>query len=158
MKLQLGFHVCLMSILLLIAFADHDVRGDDFNNSQNGQLVGSLLSDQAAVEKSEIIFVGQVLMVGVPSDFSPGLSTVAVKVKVQTLLKGKHDLDIVFVGVKVRYKAKMSEKLPESPKEYIFFATTRTQYRDLQAVKIIPATDESIARIKALIAAAPAPK
>jgi len=48
------------------------------------------------------------------------------------------------------------QKPPESGNSYIFFV--RKNGSEFAVLKLLPATDANIAKVKALIAAAPAPK
>jgi hypothetical protein len=129
-----------------------------------GKLSGSDVTTEDACLKTDTIFTGQITEIGQPtlrpalrpnrqSDY---LTFHGVAIKVIQVLKGTQESP---VSVESFIKATPRDSRESPPKvgiQYIFF--TKVFHEKNTVFKILPATDDNIAKVKALIAAAPAPK
>ena len=101
------------------------------------------------------MFIGQIIAKGPVILTEPGVSYRGYTVKVATLLKGALAGEI-HVSLDVRNDGRAVEVIPRVGENYIFFVILKAS--EIIVVKLLPATDANIAKVKALIAAAPAPK
>jgi len=120
------------------------------------KLTGSDLKVENAALHSDAIFVGQITDVGAEEEFPPASAYAGplyhgVKIKIIQVLRGTVGTQ-TSVTLFVDFVAQ--EKLQTVGNSYIFFVTkNRDKDPDpFTALKLLPATDDSIAKIKQLIA------
>ncbi|MCE0482915.1 MAG: hypothetical protein LV479_01600, partial [Methylacidiphilales bacterium] len=79
------------------------------------------------------------------------------KIKVLQVIRGSVEGQVT-ISFKIR--GGLHEQPPQEGDTYIFFAHKNTEpgWDNYTVLKLLPATDDNIAKVKALIAAAPAPK
>ena len=116
---------------------------------------GSQKKAENIIASSDVIFVGQITAISGVFMLEPGASYCLYKVKVVTVLKGAVG-GLIQVSASVRSDGPVAEVRPRANETYIFFAKLGRDQVD--AVKLLPATDTNIANVKTLIAAAPASK
>jgi len=119
------------------------------------KLSGSGLKSEDIILKSDAIFIGQIIAKGAVLMLEPGKSYRFYTVKVATLLKGTLAGEIQ-VSLDVRNDSRVVEVIPRVGENYIFFAILKAS--EIIVVKLLPATDANIAKIKALIADYPVSK
>jgi hypothetical protein len=111
------------------------------------------------VSKADVIFVGQVEKIG-----GPVLAAIAqkayfgVEIKVVNVLKGAVDNPMVSVALIAKTDTTVPEVAPQANQTYIFFVKKKEVGSQFRVLKLLPADSSLIAQVKALIAAAPAPK
>jgi hypothetical protein len=121
-------------------------------------LIGHHKKEEGLAAKVGAIFVGQFITLGDgPGADEPGMEYFDnAQVKVEQSLKGTLS-GIVKVSYSVMSIPTEKESSPKSLKDYIFFINIISPTQ-LSVVKLLPATDQNVAKIKALIAAVPAAK
>jgi hypothetical protein len=123
-------------------------------------LSGSSLKSEDIATKVDAIFVGEITAIGFGNTKEKGESSYrGVQVKVLQVLRGAVDTSIT-VTLYVVGRMDFHEDPPKVGSSYIFFAKKAGAFeKDPYIVlKLLPATDANIAKVKALIAAAPASK
>ena len=158
MKIEYAMHVCLIALFLSMNPVNTPpLKAQNFvSGSQNPSsgLSGSDLKAEDVVVKSDAVFIGNITgVVAGASAKEQGVTTFVVSVGVTECLRGDVAGQLtaslkVFMGYR--------QKPPESGNSYIFFV--RKNGSEFAVLKLLPATDANIAKVKALIAAAPAPK
>ncbi len=118
------------------------------------KLFGSGLEIETILPKSNLVFVGEITHLIKGPAASPDMHTNFVEVKVLQVLRGS-------VGAQIRFTmdilaANDSEAVPKAGDVYLFFIEQNTGRNT--ALKLLPSTGDNIAKIKALIAAAPPSK
>jgi hypothetical protein len=150
------YKIFLSAFLLILIIAPSVAAvGDTTSAALPLQYSGSGKKAGDIVATCDAIFVGQIIAKGPVILTKPGASTHGYTVKVATLLKGTLAGEIQ-VSLDVRNDGRVVEVIPHVGENYIFFAMLKAG--EVIAVKLLPATDANIAKVKALIAAAPAPK
>ena len=122
-------------------------------------LSGSSLKSEDTVIKSDAIFIGQITQMGFQSLKAAGRSSYYGNiVKILQVLRGTVDAQIK-ITLYVYYVSDTPENPPKTGNSYIFFVKKNApgQPDPYAALKLLPATDDNIAKVKALIAASPAP-
>ncbi len=110
--------------------------------------------------KTDAIFVGEITQMGFPSIKAVGrLSYYKNKVKVLQILRGTIEPQIK-VTIYLYSVSDISETQPNIGTAYIFFIKKNDQgtFDPYTALKLLPATDTNITKVKKLIAAAPVSK
>jgi hypothetical protein len=117
-------------------------------------LSGSTQKTENIVLKCDAVFIGQIthMRLGPPAS-SNVASYTGVKVKVLQMLRGSFDEQI---PVMLNVLALNHEEAPTTEGTYIFFLKKESGWNIVK--KLLPATNDNIAKVKALIAAAPASK
>lgn len=124
-------------------------------------LSGSTLKSEDLASKCDAIFIGQIAKLGYPVLASAGaVSYHGVEVKVLQVLRGSIDGEVVKVTLLAMSGQNVHEAPPEVGNTYIFFVHKNTEkgWNPYTAIKLLPATNDHVTKIKALIAAAPASK
>lgn len=116
-------------------------------------LIGSSIKTDDAIQKSRVVFVGQLAKLGEPDDSvdhdSLGPEYPQAKVKVLTGLKGTFDAG---VSVGIYPNSILKEETPKERGVYIFFVKYESNASTPYIVlKLLPATDDNIAMVKKLI-------
>jgi hypothetical protein len=118
-------------------------------------LSGSTLKSEDVMVKADAIFVGEIVEIGFPTAKAPGRgSYYGVQVKVLQVLRGSVDAQVT-VTLYTTYSA--HEQPPKVGNTYIFFAHKNTEpgWDNYTVVKLLPATDATITKVKGIIAQAP---
>lgn len=124
------------------------------------RLTGSILKLEDAVSKADAVFAGIVEDEGGGSYKSLGeITYYHVKVRTSQVFCGTVG-GLVFVSARVGYAKKENEEDLKKGGSYIFIVKKNSQQTPdpFVALKIIPATDDNITKVKALIAALPVGK
>ena len=122
----------------------------------NSLLPGSRSDLDKTVSHADIIVVAKMVSLGITMpDATAQADYDSAQIQVMQALKGSPNQNLS-VSISVHFsKGRIEEIAPEVGKEYLFFIRTDEVKHEI-VLKIIPATDDNIARVKALIAAAPA--
>jgi hypothetical protein len=152
----------MMASFLLVMCGSLLSKGNDYYHSyptaDEQAIVGRDSTVVDILIKSDAIFVGKILQIKPTDPSAHGeVTCLANSVSVSQVLKGALG-DVVSVDFKVR--SYLNEKEPKIGTSYIFFVK-RGGYESPNSytlLKLLPATDANIAKVKALIAAATAPK
>ena|ERR1700734_861270 len=154
----------LVLIALLIVFG---VQGSKAQNvsvrdalNEPHSPIGSSLKSEDLVPRCNAILIGTILDMGLASAKSPDrMAFYHVKVSPSQVLFGKvrHTISVT---IHVTWDSHVHEEVPVKGESYIFFLKTGSQegIDPFTVLKLLPATDDNIAKVKALIAAAPASK
>jgi hypothetical protein len=155
-------------LILLISFSL--ILGFQISKAQNAlsetrenisiKLSGSDLKSEDIVLKANAVFVGEITELGHPNTKAPGQNVYhGVQIKVLQVLRGSVDAQVT-VTLYIHFAPNSSENPPKVGNTYIFFAHKNTEvgWNPFTVLKLLPATDDNIAKVKALIAAAPASK
>ena len=126
------------------------------NNPPELKLSGSEKKTKDIINKSDIIFIGQIITKGWVDAASPGMNSRGFTISIKTVLKGQVDSE-VRVTLYVKNNGRIIEAVPQIGQSYIFFVKQGAN-QQLIVLKLLPPTDENIAKVKALIAAAPSSK
>jgi len=144
--------------ILLVALAGflNLVRADDVP-----KLAGSKLTSDEAVKQSDVVFIGKVTDAGTKWPARPE-NTHGIKISISQFLRASippylrtpafSDKPIL---VTAQMKCVANESPPMVGNSYIFFAEEwiEGQYYDpIEALKVLPVTDDNIAKVKAAIA------
>lgn len=124
--------------------------------SQNQSILsGSRLKSEDVTTKVDAVFIGEIEEIGFPTTLSPGALTYhGVKVKVLQVLRGSVGAEVT-VTLYAERTSNVREQAPKVSGTYIFFIKQTPGWNIVH--KLLPATDDNIAKVKQLIAAAPAP-
>lgn len=128
--------------------------------AQTGEplLPGSSSKLEKAVSRADIIVVAKLISLGITMpDATAQADYDSAQIQVTQTLRGSPNQNMS-VSISVHYsKGRVEEVTPKEGKEYLFLIhTDETNRRDV--VKLLSATGDNIAKVKALIAAAPAGK
>jgi hypothetical protein len=116
-------------------------------------LSGSNLKAEEIVLKSDAVFVGEITQTSDGPPAAASMHSVGVQVKVLQILKGSVDTEIsVTMDVYSIYR----EGPPQVGSSYIFFA--HKEDNRIRVLKLLPATDANVTKVKAAIASTPAGK
>jgi hypothetical protein len=150
MKTQNAFSMLTLWMLLNLVLGLQPVK------AQNEPLLsGSTLKSEDIAVKVDAVFVGEITDPGLTVPTSPGMASYnGVQVKVLQVLRGS--IDAQTITVKLDIFAANREEPPKVGTQYIFFV--KKDGDRFTALKLLPATDDHITKVKALIAAAPAGK
>jgi len=122
-------------------------------------LTGSELKTGDVVLIADAIFIGETIDAGIkdPVASHPGTSFHALKVRVSQSLRGFLSGD---VSTSLAVSDQPHETAPQAGGSYIFFVTKSDQsaFDPFTVVKLLPATADTIAAVKSLIAAPPPPQ
>jgi hypothetical protein len=154
-KITIIFALLNFHFLVFDANAQSNVSPAIMTDGSN--LSGSWRKPEELIAKSDAIFIGQILSLSLPDFVAAGASSYGAKVKVLQSFKGIIAAEI-HVALQVTNGGPISEKKPELNHTYIFFVTIRKEDNRIEVLKLVDATDDAIAHVKQLIAAAPAPK
>ena len=121
--------------------------------SDSRRLPGSTLGVDEAFSKSYTVFVGQFTSFGRSGACGPGETDLyGSKVDATRILKGTYDPKVT---VAFAVLSDLGERRPEMPLSYVFFVKKndgKGVYFDPYAiVKLLPATDDNIAKVRKLI-------
>ena len=149
-----------MALALLACVAlraqNSEVQGDSAKAAliDSIKLPGSDLKVEDAA-KLDVIFVGEIEQISNGPPAEPGTETFTAQVKVLLILHGSVPEEIL---VKIHAFAMNNEVAPEVGSHYIFFIKKTSVGNTSQNIawKILPATNDHVIKVKALIAAAPA--
>ena len=115
-------------------------------------LTGRAMKVEDAVKKSDLILVGRVVDLGVPSaDFPGEVYNEGAKIEVVQILKDG-DLGDSFISLSFSVRAlplAVKEEAPKVGEKYIFFVKKRKKL----GIKIVPATEEGVNSVINLVAA-----
>jgi len=119
---------------------------------------GSSLSLEKVVSHADIIVVAKLVSLGITiPDATAQADYDSAQIQVTQILKGAPNQSLT-VSITVHYsKGRIEEFAPEEGKEYLFLIHT-DDAKSYTVLKILPATDDTITKVKALIAAAPSGK
>jgi hypothetical protein len=118
-------------------------------------------SEEIAAKADVVVFIGKIIELGDPVPASTDTASYSgVQVKVLQVLRGTVDGDVVKVTLRTTWGRNVHESPPVVGSTYIFFARKNTEkgWNPYTVLKLLPATDATTAKVKALIAAAPASK
>ncbi|MDB4793753.1 hypothetical protein OAG63_01840 [Methylacidiphilales bacterium] len=118
-------------------------------------LSGSGLKVEDIAMKCDAIFIGQIVSLGDAETASAGIDTRGASIKVLQILRGSVGSQ-VGVAISTSLWPSLHEQIPQVGKSYIFFV--HQEGTRFTVLKLLPATDDHISKVKALIAAAPASK
>ncbi|MDB4793752.1 hypothetical protein OAG63_01835 [Methylacidiphilales bacterium] len=124
------------------------------------KLSGSDLKSGDAITKCDAIFVGEITQMGFQSLKATGRSSYYGNIiKILQVLRGAISVQIK-VTLYVYYVSDTPENIPKVGNPYIFFVKKNAsgQPDPYTALKLLPATDDNITKVKALITAAPPSK
>jgi hypothetical protein len=116
-------------------------------------LTGSTLKSEDIAVKADSIFIGEIVQMSFPDATAPDLASYSTRVKVLQVLRGSANAQVT---VSIDTYAMNHEEPPKVATPYIFFV--RKEAKRFEALKLLPATEVNVAKVKALIAAAPAKK
>jgi hypothetical protein len=116
-------------------------------------LAGSTLKTEDIVLQSDAIFIGKLIDLGWGETASSGHDTRGAYITVLQILRGSLK-GRVGVRMNMLHGPKVREASPKVGDTYIFFIKQIPGWN--MVLKILPATDANIAKVKALIAAPPA--
>jgi hypothetical protein len=155
------------SLLLCVALGLQILKAQNGTGTNNApqdspKLTGSLLKAEDIIGKSDAIFKGRITRLfghSFAATSLTGRTNYIVKVQALDIYKGTID-SLINIDLLIEFGPQAGEKWPELNHTYIFFVTMKTQdnHNSIDALKLIDATDANIAKVKALIAAAPASK
>lgn len=148
----------LLNLVFLVKALKAQNAPTETGRAESTNLAGSTLKMEDTVLKANAIFVGEIIQEGIPDVSAPGRSAYSgVKVKVLQVLRGSVDAQ-VSVTLYTTYSS--NEQPPKAGSTYIFLAHKNTEpgWDAYKVFKLLPATDENIAKVKQLIAVGPAPK
>lgn len=150
------YKILLLPFFLILTIISAGVAiGDTTSAASPLQYSGSEKKAEDIVTTCDAIFIGQIIAKGPVMLTKPGASYRSYTVKVITLLKGTLAGEIQ-VSLDVRNDGRVAEVIPHVGENYIFFAMLKAG--EVIAMKLLPATDDNITKVKALIAAAPPSK
>jgi len=148
MKTRIALPLSMLGLVLGLVLGIQPVK------AQNEPVLnGSTLKAEDIAAKADAVFVGEIIQMGFPNPSAPGLASYGTQVKVLQVLRGSVDAQIT---VTIDTHAMNREEPPKVGTQYIFFVKKEGDH--FKALKLLTATDANIAKVKALIAAAPAPK
>jgi hypothetical protein len=157
MKIMNKLYLGLLGVLVCVGYGFQclDAQNTSSIDSQV-KLSGSSLRSGDLIVKSDVICVGEITTIGSPLSRATGQDTYAgVKIQISQDLKSHIDSPAL-VEIVVAKEHDLKEEAPELETSYIFFIKKIPGWNIV--LKLLPATDDNIAKVKALIAAAPAPK
>ena len=111
--------------------------------------------------KADAVFVGQITRLGSSNLKELGVAVYrGVQVTASQILRGSLDPQSTFTLRVMMLSTRSTENPPTVGSSYIFFVKRDDASKDstYTVLKLLPATNDNIAKIKALIAAAPAAK
>ena len=150
--------LALLALLsLTFSIQSAKAQNDSPGNAADQQvgLPGSAAKVEEVVLKSNAVFVGTITQMGFVDLGAVGVVSYGnVKVKVSQVFLGVVD-SVTSVTFDVKNRPKVHEREPQVGNAYIFFAKTNAKGSSDQftVLKLLPATDDTIAKVKAVIAA-----
>jgi hypothetical protein len=150
----------LIFLLSSLVISKGDVPNSPLSTSGEVRHAGSEVPLADAEGKSSLVFVGLLEILGNFDLADEGVASYRnTKIKIISVLKGElKDKSEIQVGIFPRLVyGKGFEATPKVGSTYIFFVKTDNGNR-YEAIKLLEATDDNIAKVKALIDAAPASK
>ncbi len=147
-------------MIFSLIFGRQILNAQDSIEVESTKLSGSDLKSEDAAAKSDGIFVGKITQIGLPNAKAAGqVAYYGNKVHVLQVLRGAIGAQVK-VTLYVHYVSDIPENPPKVDGTYIFFVKkiANPDPDPYKALKLLPATDANIARVQALIAAAPAGK
>jgi hypothetical protein len=149
-SIALGILLCSM-----IGVSSLEAQSSQLENS-SVKLSGSRFKAEEIVAKANVICVGEIVQIGPPlTRAAAQASYPGVKIQISQCLKG--DLSSpALIEIVVAKEPNVTEEAPKAGTTYIFFIKQTTSWN--MVLKLLPATDDNIAKVKAMIAAAPAGK
>jgi hypothetical protein len=154
---KLNVHISI--ILILIAWLIFDSQSLKSQSvpirtpSTSKNITGSTLKMEDAIAKSHVVFVGTITQVGIPSLAGPNQASYSIKFKGLRVLNGSIDIQIPLM---LFTDGLSQENPPEAGSSYIFFVKKEPNWNIIR--KLLPATDENIAKVTTRIAAGSAGK
>jgi hypothetical protein len=149
--------ISILWILFILTFSVQPLKSQNSPNvtpNDSIKLPGSTFKEEDVAPRSDSIFIGEIMDMGPSAPTSPGTASFnGVRVKVLQILRGSIGSEIT---VEITSFALEHEALPKVGSSYIFFV--KKDGDRFTAVKLLPATDDHITKVKGLIAAAPAGK
>ena len=139
--------VCWLLIGAPFCIAQSSIGLSELKLSGSEKKVGDV------VNKSDIVFIGQIITKGWVDAASPGINSRDFTISVKTLLKGQVDAE-VHVTLYVKNNGRVIEAVPQVGETYIFFVR-RAATKQLFILKLLSVTDDNIANVKQLIAQSP---
>ncbi len=124
-------------------------------------LSGSAQKSEEIAAKANTVFIGKIIELGDPVPIAMDTASYSgVQVKVLQILRGTVNDEVVKVTLHTTWGRNMHETPPVIGNTYIFFARKNTEkgWNPYTVLKLLPATDDNITKVKALIAAAPEAK
>lgn len=101
-----------------------------------------------AASKADVIFIGEIISIGLPNTKAPGQATYhGVTVKVLQMLKGSLPQQVNVSLARKHVAGKGEDPAPVIGQSYIFFAMN-SQPQELTVTKLLPADDSSIANVR----------
>ncbi len=144
--------------ILLVALASLLVNS--VGRADDPKLPGSFFKPEDHLSEWNIVFLGKIIDAGPPQAIfaESMMSFHQIKIEASQVMKGSFDgRSLVNVGVFA------GEEIPKAGGTYIFFEAKTIYAPDQEnapdhelVTKLVPATDDNIARVKALIAQVPA--
>jgi hypothetical protein len=160
MKTNNAFTLRLIGILLVYSILSiQGLKSQDVGpQNASPSLSGSRSKLEDVITKADDIFVGKMLQTGPITVTAPGqIGCSGNKIEVLQTLRGSVNSQIT-VSFNVHYDS--HEQLPKVGNTYIFFVkkVIHPDPDPYRAIKLLPSTDDNIAKVKALIAATPTGK
>jgi hypothetical protein len=158
MKIKYLLPLSMWTLFNLVA----SIQGLKAQNTPAGEILsGSTQKSEDIASKVDAVFVGQVTQIGfaVPEGDATA-SYPGIRVKILQVLRGSISAQVVKVTLRTTWRQDVHETPPTVGSSYIFFVKNKAQGASdhFTALKLLPATDDNTANVKALIAAAPALK
>jgi hypothetical protein len=158
----LSLRYSLVLVLIHVVLFGNSATAQGSDGSKNTYFSGRDVAVEGALSKADVVLIGKLSGAGNEVD-SPPFAPVAgptfsgARISVIQVLKGTAGSS---VGVSFFVNSANHEKSPDAASSYIFFlaknaANATDQYTIL---KILPASDDNVSKIKALIAALPGGK
>lgn len=164
MKTRTALPVTMLWIMLSLVFtiqisrAQNTPAGAEQNEPA---LSGSTLRSEDVATKADAVFVGQITHLGFSNLKALGEAVYrGLQVKVLQVLRGSVDPQSTFTLRVMVPSISSHENPPAVGSTYIFFVKKDdpSKHDAYTVLKLLPATDDNIAKVKAVIAAAPAGK
>jgi hypothetical protein len=152
MKTQSAFSLVTLTLGMFLSI----ILGAPAACAQNELVLsGSTLKSEDIATKVDIVFVGEITDPGLTLPTSPGMASYnGIQVKVIQFLRGSFNAQTI--TIKLDILAANREEPPKVGAQYILFV--KKDGNRFTALKLLPSTDDQIAKVKALIAATPLPK
>jgi hypothetical protein len=152
MKIRL-FVLCVATIIAPVA--SRAIENVMPANNKIG-FTGDDIDIKEAISPSKLIFVGSLTNLGKVDLRGKGTFAYDMAVAVVSKIYLGNVESPVKLNIRVRNNAMVMETAPSLDEPYIFIISQKNNHNYL--IKLLPATDDNIAKVKALIAAMPASK
>ena len=141
----------MLIIVLALLFSKEITEGQNL-------FTGSQIKMDLATKQADVIFIGNIEEIQGPGMDAFGLPFYAAKIQITDVLKGKVAPE-VWLSLIASMFTKPRETPPVVHQKYVFFGKTDELSTgvDIRTLKLLPADDATVAKVKQLIAAASAP-